>query len=297
MNRTSQNSQCDVDHVTAWRRGSLGSDVLFIRAHYESRCFQRHIHDWFVIGLNVGGAHRSYTRGQEITIPTGQISLINPGDVHSGLRASRDPWSFRAFHVSSEFMRMAAGRSGGEVDFAVGVVNDPSIFARLLRTHQLAEEGASPTRVEDNLMGALGRLANRYAPRDARPSGAGRRRGDIDRAREYIEARCPGRLTLDEMAEVAKLSRFYFLRRFKQEVGMTPYAYLADLRVREAARRLDSGEPIGRVAFAAGFADQSHLTRSFKRTLGITPGQFLRQEPPSHARSLVLHARSHTAPS
>jgi AraC-like DNA-binding protein len=72
------------------------------------------------------------------------------------------------------------------------------------------------------------------------------------------------------------LSRFQVARRFQQAYGMPPSAYLRQVRLRDARRRLAGGEAIGTVAVASGFADQSHLTRWFRRSYGITPGVYQR---------------------
>lgn len=264
-----------LDEVSAWRRESLRADVLFLRARYAFRSFQRHIHDWFVIGLNVGGAHRSYTRGRDLAIPTGRISLINPGEVHSGTRIGPDPWSFRAFHVAPAFLRTLMG-SGADrrLQFVEGVVDDPVAFARLARVHRVAET-SDRVDLRAQLVEALGDLADRYGKLVRHESpGPSAGRGVLA-AREHIEAHFTRRLSLEDMASVAGLSRFHFVRRFTREIGMTPHAFLVDLRVREAVRLLTAGWPPGRVAYAAGFADQSHLTRCFKRSVGIPPGRFV----------------------
>ena len=77
------------------------------------------------------------------------------------------------------------------------------------------------------------------------------------------------------LAAAAGLSPYYFIRVFRQAVGLTPHAYLVQLRVETAKRLLDRGQPVVEAALAAGFADQSHLTRHFKRIVGVTPGQYL----------------------
>jgi AraC-like DNA-binding protein len=73
------------------------------------------------------------------------------------------------------------------------------------------------------------------------------------------------------------LSPFYFARAFQSETGLPPHVYLENERIRRVRAFLDRGEPLGCAAVMAGYSDQSHLTRRFKRFLGITPGQYVRQ--------------------
>ena len=72
--------------------------------------------------------------------------------------------------------------------------------------------------------------------------------------------------------ERAGLERAVFRARF----GFTPHAYLTQVRVARARELLAAGAPIARVAFAVGFADQSHLTNRFKQWVGVTPAEFRR---------------------
>lgn len=64
------------------------------------------------------------------------------------------------------------------------------------------------------------------------------------------------------------------MRRFRADVGVPPHAFQIDLRVKQARRLLAAGDPPAEVAAACGFADQAHLTRTFKRFVGVTPARF-----------------------
>jgi AraC-like DNA-binding protein len=79
---------------------------------------------------------------------------------------------------------------------------------------------------------------------------------------------------LGELAALSGVSRFQFLRAFTRQTGITPHAYLVQLRVRMAQRLLRDGHTPAEAALGAGFADQSHLTRCFVRQLGVTPGRY-----------------------
>ena len=82
-------------------------------------------------------------------------------------------------------------------------------------------------------------------------------------------------LTLDEVAQIAGLSRYHFLRAFKESTGFTPHAYLRRLRVNYGKNLLEQGNSCIEAAYAAGFADQAHFTRTFKTFYRITPKQYL----------------------
>ncbi|MDF1506423.1 helix-turn-helix transcriptional regulator, partial [Roseisolibacter sp. H3M3-2] len=83
-------------------------------------------------------------------------------------------------------------------------------------------------------------------------------------------------LSLAALADAAQLAPARLARAFRAEVGLPPHAYLELVRVEQAKSRLRRGDPIADVAFATGFADQSHLTRRFRRVVGVTPGVYAR---------------------
>lgn len=84
------------------------------------------------------------------------------------------------------------------------------------------------------------------------------------------------RLSLDQMAAAGGLTPFQLIGAFKRTTGLTPHAYLTQLRLRAAIRHLGAGQPLIDAAVASGFYDQSALTRHFKRTFGMTPLQYVR---------------------
>lgn len=88
---------------------------------------------------------------------------------------------------------------------------------------------------------------------------------------------CQSRLRISALAEHANLSVFHFTRLFHDAVGLSPYQYLDQLRVAHACELLMEGASVTTAAYDCGFGDQSHLTKRFKRILGVTPGRFVRE--------------------
>jgi len=93
---------------------------------------------------------------------------------------------------------------------------------------------------------------------------------------EFIQDCYSERLTLDRLAEAAGVSRYAVLRAFRRDVGIPPYAFVTQVRVDHAKRLLREGVAVSAVSQRVGFADQSHLTRHFKRLMGVTPGAYAR---------------------
>ena len=125
---------------------------------------------------------------------------------------------------------------------------------------------------------------------------AGKRSGTPARSaqdgagREYVAANYERDISVDELAELVGLSRYYLTRAFCKEFGLPPHAYATQVRLLAAKRMLASGQSAATAAAAVGFYDQSHLNRLFKRAYGITPGAYAALKPGIRRRALRVAA-------
>jgi AraC-like DNA-binding protein len=102
-------------------------------------------------------------------------------------------------------------------------------------------------------------------------------RWQAKRALAYIEAKLGSKICPRELADLVGFSQSHFSRAFKRSLGLAPMAYVASRRVERAKVMMTStSEPLSEIALACGFADQSHLTRSFHRCVGMSPGYWRR---------------------
>jgi len=108
------------------------------------------------------------------------------------------------------------------------------------------------------------------------------RRGGLPKWRSkqvlaYIEDNLGSKIAIGEMADCVALSKSQFSRAFKQSHGFSPMTYVATRRVERAKLMIASSrERLSDIALACGFADQAHLSRYFRRIVGISPGQWRR---------------------
>jgi len=268
------------------------ADVL--HARFVTHRYARHAHDHFVIALVECGAQSYSYRGARHITPAGKVFLVNPGEPHTGESATPAGYVYRAFYPRPEFLASVAGDVGGRAGvpfFREAVLDDPPLVDLLSQFHRSVAARASRGEREARLLEALARLITRHADAATSLMPVGRERAAVRRAREYLESRFADDPSLSELAALARLSPYHFARAFAREVGLPPHAYLEGVRIQRAVERLRRGESIAATALSVGYADQSHFTRRFKRFVGVTPGQYVR-EAGLRARSKIDQDKS-----
>ena len=97
----------------------------------------------------------------------------------------------------------------------------------------------------------------------------------LERVTDFVEAQLGSRITLDELASAAALSRFHFVRSFKITTGMSPGSFVASRRIcRSQLLLVSTDEAIHAIARSVGFTSSSHFRRQFKTHTGIGPSAY-----------------------
>lgn len=260
-----------------WRAEELGGLEL-LKATYVTHTFAPHSHDGFAIGVIERGAEGFRYRGAMQYAPAGSVVLVNPGELHTGHSVHEGGWTYRMMYPEPWMLEDVATqlnrRFRGIPFFRSAVVDDPDAAMLIRALHASVEQPASALERQSRLFAALVSLVTRHTAPAPQPGRTGSEHEAVRRARDYLEAHPGEDVTLEQLASLAGLSVFHFVRVFRREVGLPPHAYQIELRVRRARELLRQGLPPGQVAAALGFSDQSHLTREFKRRVGLTPGRY-----------------------
>ena len=253
-------------------------DVRLLHAHYVQHAYPRHSHDYYVISLIERG-RQSFTHiGTKYTTPPGGVILINPGAVHTGEGVDKKGFELRSIYPTISHMKMAIHELTGRdqpLPFFTDVRVDHSWATRsILHLHKALLQDSTAMEYESRFIWILTQLIKRYADTPVTEQKIGNENRTVHKAREYIEDCFAQEVSLNSLAQYVALSPYYFLRAFRAEVGMPPHAYLESVRIRHAQRLIRAGKPLAEVAMEVGFSSQSHMTRSFKKIIGVTPGQY-----------------------
>jgi AraC-like DNA-binding protein len=261
----------DVDVVRAWRAPEHDR-VLWL--HGVTTRYRVDPAGELVVGVCLGrGYHLRRGRARTIVRP-GQLVVLDPSATHGGSPADRGPWEGRLLVIEAPDPGAGAADECEAVrtlDFPEPQVGDRRLGARFLALHRLMDRPASTLERQSALASFLQDLAARSPA-----AGAARRRMARDdaalrRACEHLRADPARNVSLDELAAVAGTSRYRLVRLFTAAFGLPPHAFQVAQRVALARRLIERGMALADVAGTAGFVDQSHLHRHFRRRLGMTP--------------------------
>ena len=261
-----------------WRHPRF-RDLGLMTARFTRHRYDRHTHETYVVALITEGCERIRIGNRDVLAPAGTVAVVNPEEWHDGEAGAESGWAYRTFYPSVELMQAVAGEigRGGAPIFAPGIIEDAPLAQALASAHK--DAGAEDaTQAETSMLLALRHLILRHAtagaPAEALTTSGAQRRMALYEG--IIEENLASELELQRFAEAAGVTRFQVIRDFRKVAGVTPAAFIRDRRMRCADRLINQGSSLADAAFDAGFADQSHLSRTFRAMHGMTPGMFKR---------------------
>jgi len=240
-------------------------------------CYARHWHETFSIGLISRGRCKYINRTGTTDAGVGTVVLMNPGDVHACNPVHGEPWSYRMLYIDVAWLcgvQAAAGINTGRcfTPFATVATTQPEIYAGLNRFFDtLIDPQIEPLEKQS---AAVSFMAMVHWHLGTSGSAQGKRAPRLTRAADFIRQNCTRPLRLEEICVAASLSPSHLIRAFKAEHGLTPHAYQLNCRIEFCRSQLRAGHSLAEVALAAGFSDQAHFQRSFKKLVAATPGQY-----------------------
>ena len=233
--------------------------------------YEPHRHDSYAIGVTTAGVQTFRYRGARRVCLPGQLHVLHPDETHDGAAGTDDGFGYRILYVAPELVRDALG--GGPLPFVVDPVQTLAPATRLVASllvdidepiSDLARAEIAAT-LADTLRELGGRPGQGPATIDLRAVGL---------ARDYLAAHASEQTPASTLEAVAGVDRFTLARHFRRALGTSPDRYRTMRRLGLARAAIERGLPLAEAAASAGFADQSHMTRQFKRAYGLTPARW-----------------------
>lgn len=254
-----------------------------IEARFHGNAFDLHRHDTYAIGVTLYGVQRFRYRGQMHQSLPGQIIILHPDELHDGGAGTEDGLRYRMLYLEPSLMLDCLG--GGSLPFVRNaVVTDRDLRATLLSALGPLDQQLDELFVVDFMTQLMQSLA-RHAGQPAKPVAKTAWRA-ASLARDYLEENLARIVRSDELEAITGLDRYALSRHFRATFSTSPHRFLLMRRLQRARRMIEADEPLAQIAIAAGFSDQSHFNRHFKKAFGVTPGRWSALTPrPSAANA------------
>ena len=261
--------------------GRLGSGVELIDAQLREGAFSPHRHDTYTIAVTTSGVQTFNYRGMRWQSLPGQAVILHPDEVHDGYCDNQAGFSYRAAYLPPAHVQTVIG--GAALPFlSQGVSTDADLVASAMRLIEICSAEFDPFGYEDALhqfVSVMQRCEN------GPPARRTINREAVMRVREFLDCVPAPGTSLDQLEEIAGYDRWQLSRDFRLLLGTSPYRYLQCRRLERAGQLLRSGHRIAEAAHEAGFSDQSHFGRVFRRTFGTTPRAWHRG---GQSRTIIL---------
>jgi AraC-like DNA-binding protein len=249
--------------------GSAGIERL--EAWLVGQAFSPHRHDTYAIGITLSGVQRFRYRGTQRYCLPGQCHVLHPDEMHDGGAGTGQGFGYKIVYIDPLLVQQAlAGRA---LPFVQDPVIENSVFQDALprALWRLDEPMDGVERIE--IVTAVADLLDR-ASRSGTRKQSPLRLASLLRVRDLIVADPTTRHSVETLEGVSGLDRWALARQFRAAFGTSPSGFRTMRRLDEARRMIRGGQPLAVAASEAGFADQSHMSRLFKRAYGLTPAKW-----------------------
>jgi AraC-like DNA-binding protein len=239
-----------------------------LEARFRGRAFAPHRHDTYAIGVTIAGVQTFHYRGALRHCLPGQCHILHPDELHDGEAGTSDGFAYRIVYIDPCLIQAALG--GRPLPF----VSNPVVELTNRQKQALSAAWRMETGIDDlqriEIVTAVADVLLDAASDATTPLPALRLPGLL-RVRSLLAA-CPAdRPPIDELERVAELDRWSLARQFRAAFGTSPSRFRTMRQLDRVRRLMNSGSGLADAALEAGFADQSHMSRQFKRAYGLTP--------------------------
>ena len=227
--------------------------------------FQNHFHDSYVISFIEKGTFIE----NNLYGTTGNILVSHPYEVHENKIFDDNSYTVTSLYINPDIIRYLSKHEN--ISFSEKLIDNQALF--LLFKHYFSELYSGYSKNNDLLIEGLNQLIFMHGKNDAFEFQQ-MKDSFIPEILHYINQNCNAKIKLDHLAEMAKQSKYNFIRQFKKSIGITPFEYVNLQRTIQAKRYLREGKSLIDTALSTGYYDQSHFSHYFKRYVGLSPNNY-----------------------
>lgn len=256
----------------------LGQTITMSRLHLSNHRWPRHFHSYFVFATPFSGIGHFRTLRGHHSARFGDLMLFNPAEAHDGGTDDREAWDYLSLHLSVETMQslfsIVFDKPAPEIIFPRSSIADSEVAFRLRRFYGAIQQCFDPAELGIYLIQTAAALFSRHLGVNMTMQISNPPALSLARAADYMHANYARNISIQDLAQISGLNEHYFIVAFRKHYGISPHAYLNQVRLDMAAGEIRRGTSIIEAATLAGFYDQSHFHRHFRRMHCVTPGQY-----------------------
>lgn len=250
-------------------------------SRYTRSVFHRHTHDAYSIGSVLEGCTDFHlVQGGEEIIPVecGDLVLINLDEVHACNPPNGCAFAYFMLYIDpSVFMNVISdiyGIQNHAYRFSFPLIKNPDVPGRYYRLCTAIMRKGSRLEIETRLHETMTPILNTFIHFQPQDQYSPTIDCKLESAHKFLQDHLEENISLYDLSQYCHLSSYHFLRLFRRKYGLPPHAFQLQMRINLARRLLTKGDSISSIASSTGFADQSHFTRIFKRSVGATPIEY-----------------------
>ncbi|BHH81921.1 hypothetical protein LA52FAK_02100 [Desulforhopalus sp. 52FAK] len=168
--------------------------------------------------------------------------------------------------------RLVSGTATEKFNLPTKVFSDKRFWQNALLLHEAVVTNQEKLFIQERAVKLFTKLADPQSTQCLQKSLFISKNKRIEQILEYMKSHLACEVSLNTLGNLVECTPFHVIRLFKNTLGMSPHAYFIQLRLERARDLIDLGHNLTDAALLAGFSDQSHLTRRFKKRYGVTPG-------------------------
>lgn len=245
-----------------------------IEAFFAGHGFEPHRHDTYAIGFTLHGVQSFRYRGAaEHSVP-GQVFVLHPDETHDGHAGTSAGFRYRILYLDPRAVSDALGGGRCPLPFVREAVSTNRRLAAAIMPALDDLDLAMEELHRDQIILEIADALAAADPSVARRTLSVRHWCAVGAVRDFLDASVGNVVASAELEAVAGLSRYALARHFRACLGTSPYRYLTMRRLDRVRSLIRQGASLADAAVACGFADQSHMTRHFKKAYGLSPGRW-----------------------
>ncbi|MBF4694652.1 AraC family transcriptional regulator [Fusibacter ferrireducens] len=245
------------------------SEIMALSAHLSDFSYKRHSHEEYAIGVTLSGIQQYHLKGALLSSHRNGIMLFNPEQPHDGSAYDKTGIDYVMLYIHPQLMMEILGKKEPIL------FNEPIVYNSKLESKILNLTKAVLNHEEDALCSDLLMQVAEGVSQMEINYNYKKEPSLIKKSKKIITSNYSGVLKLEDLSNEFGMSKFQFIRAFKEATGISPYQYFLNSKIEYARRLIEEKKDVYTAIEACGFTDISHLNKHFKNVYGITAFEYM----------------------